>query len=83
MRPASGFHVKTHLLVPGWVYTGLSGAKPGSLEGKPDGAWSGEQTIDYLVKKMEKGEFYVICPDNEYDLLIFLILHSIMIWVQM
>jgi len=67
LRPSGGFHVNTHLLVPGWVYTGLSGAKPGSLEGKPDGAWSGEQTIDYLVKKMEKGEFYVICPDNDVN----------------
>jgi len=57
--------ISVHLLVPGWTYTGLSGAKPWSLEGKPEGAWSGEQVVDYLEKKMAKGQFYVICPDND------------------
>lgn len=57
--------LSVHLLVPGWTYTGLSGAKPGSVEGKPDGAWSGEQVVDYLEGKMKNGEFYVICPDND------------------
>jgi len=57
--------INVHLLVPGWTYTGLSGAKPGSTEGKPAGAWSGEQVVDYLEKKMHEGQFWVICPDND------------------
>jgi NAD(P)-dependent dehydrogenase (short-subunit alcohol dehydrogenase family) len=57
--------ISVHLLVPGWTFTGLSGAKPGSVEGIPAGAWSGEQVVDYLEGKMAKGEFYVICPDND------------------
>lgn len=57
--------ISVHLLVPGWTYTGLTGAKAGSVEGKPAGAWSGEQVVDFLEAKMNKGEFYVICPDND------------------
>jgi len=57
--------IGVHLLIPGWTYTGLSGAQPGSVEGKPQGAWSGEQVVDYLEKKIGEGQFYVICPDND------------------
>lgn len=57
--------ISVHLLVPGWTYTGLSGATPGSIDGKPEGAWNPEQVGDYLEKKMGEGKFYVICPDND------------------
>lgn len=57
--------INVHLLVPGWTYTGLSGAKPGSNEGKKPGAWTPEQVVEFLEKKMDNGEFYVICPDND------------------
>ncbi len=43
----------------------MSGGKPGSVEGKPEGAWSPEQVVDFLEEKMKKGSFYVICPDND------------------
>ncbi|KAF5244029.1 hypothetical protein FANTH_7895 [Fusarium anthophilum] len=52
-----------HLLVPGWTYTGLTRATPGGV--KPAGAWTAEQVADYLYEKMEKNEFYIICPDND------------------
>ncbi|WWC88752.1 uncharacterized protein L201_003665 [Kwoniella dendrophila CBS 6074] len=53
-----------HLFVPGWVHTGLTGAKNGGP--KPAGAWTPEQTVDYMVERVfEDGDFYVICPDNE------------------
>ncbi|KAF3928104.1 hypothetical protein AA313_de0203371 [Arthrobotrys entomopaga] len=51
-----------HLLVPGWTHTGMSRS-----EEKPPGAWAPEQVADYLVEKMNVGDFYVICPDNEVD----------------
>jgi short-subunit dehydrogenase len=54
-----------HLLVPGWTFTGLTGG--GSTKTKPDGAWSAEQVADFLYKKMGKGKFYVMCPDNDVD----------------
>ncbi|KAJ6785056.1 hypothetical protein PWT90_05239 [Aphanocladium album] len=52
-----------HLLVPGWTFTGMTGG--GQTTEKPAGAWAPEQVADYLYKKMETGEFYVICPDND------------------
>ncbi|KAJ9137024.1 Short-chain dehydrogenase/reductase [Coniochaeta hoffmannii] len=55
--------VGVHLLVPGWTFTGLTGAS-GKNE-KPEGAWWPEQVVDYLEKKMSEGKFYVICPDND------------------
>mmetsp|Transcript_5368 Transcript_5368/g.10371 ORF Transcript_5368/g.10371 Transcript_5368/m.10371 type:complete len:307 (-) Transcript_5368:1085-2005(-) len=69
------------LLVPGWINTSIlykaqreqQGEKfdPEKVffhEGKPQpGAWMPSQVIDYLVQQVEKGSFYVICPDNDVD----------------
>jgi short-subunit dehydrogenase len=57
--------VSVHLLVPGWTFTGLSGGEPGSTKQKPAGAWTPDQVASYLIEKMEKNAFYVICPDND------------------
>ena len=55
-----------HLLVPGWTHTGLTGSSPfGEKKEKPAGAWTPEEVIEYLEKKMAEGKFYVICPDND------------------
>ncbi|KAK0103557.1 hypothetical protein ONS95_005574 [Cadophora gregata] len=32
---------------------------------KPKGAWSPEQVVEFLERKMTEGRFYVICPDND------------------
>jgi NAD(P)-dependent dehydrogenase (short-subunit alcohol dehydrogenase family) len=55
--------LSVHLLVPGWTYTGLTGATPDRSQ--PEGAWTPEQVVEYLEKKMAAGQFYVICPDND------------------
>jgi NAD(P)-dependent dehydrogenase (short-subunit alcohol dehydrogenase family) len=52
-----------HLLVPGWTFTGITGG--GSAAKKPDGAWAPEQVAEFMIKKVEEGQFYIICPDNE------------------
>ncbi|WVQ80509.1 hypothetical protein IAT38_002614 [Cryptococcus sp. DSM 104549] len=53
-----------HLFVPGWVFTGMTGASNGGA--KPAGAWTPEQTVDYMIEKVFiEGDFYVICPDND------------------
>lgn len=54
-----------HLLVPGWTFTALGGMDTFFSDGKPASAWSSEQVADYMEEKMAKGEFYIICPDNE------------------
>lgn len=55
--------VAVHLLIPGWVHTGLTGAKSGKA--KPDGAWTPEQTAEFALQKIRGGSFYILCPDNE------------------
>ena len=54
--------ITAHLLIPGFVFTQLT-AK-GRTE-KPSGAWTAEQTIDFAFKRIDAGDFYIICPDNE------------------
>jgi NAD(P)-dependent dehydrogenase (short-subunit alcohol dehydrogenase family) len=60
LRNVTGSRVTAHLLVPGFTYTGLTGRAE-----KPAGAWLPEQVIDVLVERMAKGDFYIICPDND------------------
>jgi NAD(P)-dependent dehydrogenase (short-subunit alcohol dehydrogenase family) len=62
LRDTPGCKVSAHLLVPGWVHTGLTARSGGP---KPDGAWWPDQVIDMLLERMGKGDFYIICPDND------------------
>jgi NAD(P)-dependent dehydrogenase (short-subunit alcohol dehydrogenase family) len=62
LRNTPGCKVSAHLLVPGWVHTGLT-ARQGAE--KPDGAWWPDQAIDMLLGRMGAGDFYIVCPDNE------------------
>ncbi|KAI5467814.1 short-chain dehydrogenase/reductase [Mariannaea sp. PMI_226] len=58
-------NVSVYLLIPGWTYTGLNGNRANEGTTKPDGAWLPDQVVEYLEKKMEEGQFWVVCPDNE------------------
>ncbi|MGF1620061.1 MAG: SDR family NAD(P)-dependent oxidoreductase [Rhodomicrobiaceae bacterium] len=62
LRNTAGGQVTAHLLIPGFVFTGLT-AK-GRTE-KPDGAWTPEQTVDFMMERLEAGDFYILCPDND------------------
>ena len=62
LRNTEGCKVSAHLLVPGWVHTGLT-ARSGNP--KPAGAWWPDQIVDVLIERMGKGDFYIVCPDNE------------------
>jgi len=55
--------VTVHLLIPGFVYTGFTKAR--GVTEKPAGAWEPEQVIDHLLPAIARGDFYVLCPDNE------------------
>lgn len=61
-RNTEGCQLTAHLLVPGFVFTELT-AK-GRTE-KPEGAWTPEQTVDFMLKRISAGDFYILCPDNE------------------
>lgn len=62
LRNMKDCHVTAHLLIPGFVFTGLT-AK-GRTE-KPAGAWTPEQTVDFMIARLEAGDFYILCPDND------------------
>src|ERR1700724_2083471 len=57
-----GSQISAHLLIPGFVFTGLT-AK-GRTE-KPAGAWTPEQTVDFMIERIDAGDFYILCPDND------------------
>ena len=63
LRNRPDCRVSAHLLIPGFVYTGLTRAR-GATE-KPAGAWTPEEVLDFLLPALERGDFYVLCPDNE------------------
>lgn len=56
--------LSAHLLVPGFVYTGMIKR---FLPEQPPSAWTPEQTVDFMVDSLERGDFYIICPDNDVD----------------
>lgn len=62
LRNTKDCRVTAHLLIPGFVFTGLT-AK-GRTE-KPAGAWTPEQTVDFMLARLEAGDFYILCPDND------------------
>ncbi|RVD65834.1 SDR family NAD(P)-dependent oxidoreductase [Mesorhizobium sp. M7A.F.Ca.ET.027.03.2.1] len=61
LRNEPGAHVAAHLLIPGFTFTGLT---EGATE-KPAGAWTGEQVVDFMLESLTRGDFYILCPDNE------------------
>ena len=62
LRNNAGSQLSAHLLIPGFVFTGLT-AK-GRTE-KPPGAWTPERTVDFMIERIDAGDFYILCPDND------------------
>lgn len=62
LRNTPGCRVSAHLLIPGFVFTPLTAR--GRIE-KPDGAWTPEQTVDFMLERVAAGDFYILCPDGE------------------
>ena len=62
LRNIDGCRVTAHLLIPGFTFTGIT-ASAGTE--KPAGAWTAEQVVDFMLSGMAKGDFYILCPDNE------------------
>jgi len=62
LRNTEGCKVSAHLLVPGYVFTSLTSR--GQTE-KPASAWTPDQTVDFMIESLERGDFYILCPDND------------------
>ncbi len=57
LRNTEGCQVTAHLLVPGWTTT----------QGRAHqaGAWLPERVVDYMLAALDRGDFYIICPDDD------------------
>jgi hypothetical protein len=64
LRNTKDCQVEAKLFIPGFVFTPLTAY--GRTE-KPAGAWTPAQTIDFLFQSVERGDFYILCPDNDVD----------------
>ncbi|MBX2881768.1 MAG: SDR family NAD(P)-dependent oxidoreductase [Granulosicoccus sp.] len=57
LREAANPAITAHLLVPGWTTTGKNEHRTG--------AWLPDQVVGHMMAAIEKGSFYIICPDDE------------------
>ena len=62
LRNIADCRITAHLLIPGSTFTGMTSR--GRTE-KPAGAWLPDQVVDMLVDGMHRGDFYILCPDND------------------
>ncbi|CAB3780544.1 SDR family NAD(P)-dependent oxidoreductase [Pararobbsia alpina] len=62
LRNTAGASLSAHLLIPGFVFTELTAR--GRAE-KPAGAWTADQTVDFMFERLDAGDFYILCPDND------------------
>lgn len=61
LRNTTSAAITAHLLIPGFTFTGLT---TGATK-KPAAAWAPEQVVDFMLKGLSRGDFYILCPDNE------------------
>jgi hypothetical protein len=61
LRGAAAGRITAHLLIPGSTWTGMT-RRSGE---KPPGAWTAEQVADFMIDGIERGDFYLLCPDND------------------
>ena len=62
LRTTAGARLSAHLLIPGFVFTALT---KGDRTEKPEAAWTAAQTVDFMLDSLERGDFYILCPDND------------------
>jgi len=63
LRELPNSNVTAHLFIPGWTWTAMTGADGGKQ--KPEGAWTAEETVSYMLDRVRGGDFYILVPDNE------------------
>jgi len=57
LRNTNGAQVTAHLLIPGMTTTGRREHRPG--------AWMPDQVVDFMMSALDRGDFYILCPDGE------------------
>lgn len=64
LRRIEGCPVSAHLLIPGWTFTSINSSGPVNEADKPEGAWTADQVAQFMLESLERGDFYILCPDN-------------------
>jgi NAD(P)-dependent dehydrogenase (short-subunit alcohol dehydrogenase family) len=62
LRNIPDSQISAKLLIPGFVWTNLT--NNGQTE-KPAAAWTADQTVDFMLESINRGDFYILCPDND------------------
>ena len=62
LRNTPDCRVEARLLIPGFVFTELTAR---GRTAKPEGAWTPDETIDFMMERLDAEDFYILCPDNE------------------
>lgn len=62
LRNLPGSNISAHLMIPGWVHTGMTATAEAT---KPAGAWTPEQAVEFMLSSLSRGDFYMLCPDND------------------
>lgn len=62
LRNTENCRVSAHLLIPGFTYTGMIRQ---FVEEKPASAWTSEQVVEFMIDAVTRGDFYILCPDND------------------
>ena len=62
LRQRSDCAVSVHLLVPGLTYSNMIAR---FIPRKPDAAWTTAQVVDFMLRALRNGDFYIVCPDND------------------
>jgi NAD(P)-dependent dehydrogenase (short-subunit alcohol dehydrogenase family) len=62
LRNTAGCNISAHLLIPGFVFTGLTAR---NRTEKPAAAWTPEETVAFMMDRLDAGDFYILCPDND------------------
>jgi NAD(P)-dependent dehydrogenase (short-subunit alcohol dehydrogenase family) len=57
LRNRDDCRISAHLLIPGWTTTGK--------KDHVQGAWLPDQVIDAMMTGLERGDFYILCADDE------------------
>ncbi|GGC57261.1 SDR family NAD(P)-dependent oxidoreductase [Chelatococcus reniformis] len=57
--------LSAHLLIPGYTYTGMTSSSGKPVAEKPPSAWTAQQVVDFMLTSLGRGDFYVLCPDND------------------
>ena len=59
LREETGERIAAHLLIPGFTRSGMTG--------EAEEAWTADQVAMFMLESIARGDFYILCPDNDVD----------------